>query len=342
MSPNPRTAALIKRACKGKEHIKLTIGYFINGEATVKVFNETGEIQNENYIYEIASITKTFTASLLAKNIYENKMPLDDTINNYFYGLDKDKYYPTLKRLATHTAGYSTALPFTWCKYLSTPFKGFPQLPDVSKIKVILQNYKHKDKSYPWKYANFGFILLGHAIGTISGKGYWDAMDDFLSCELGLQNTYTVTNPNKNLHGFNKRNKNCGNYVFYKSPGYPSGRGDISSSAEDLLLYAQLNMNEEKPYLSLCHQKHAEVSSVLSAVFIRTKVYRKFDMGLGWQLFKSNNNILSHSGNTNSFSSYMVIDKDKKVACVVLSNYKVNTVKIGLSVLENLQNIALL
>jgi len=103
--------SLIKKTCKGKKHIKLTIGYVLDGEKTVKVFNENGEIKNESYIYEIASITKTFTASLLAKYIHENKMSLDDSIQKYFVGLDADKYYPTLKRLATHTAGYSIQLP---------------------------------------------------------------------------------------------------------------------------------------------------------------------------------------------------------------------------------------
>ena len=94
--------SLIEKACRGKKHIKLTIGCVLDGEKTVKVFNENGVIKNENYIYEIASITKTFTASLLAKYIHENKMSLDDSIQKYFVGLDANKYYPTLKRLATH------------------------------------------------------------------------------------------------------------------------------------------------------------------------------------------------------------------------------------------------
>jgi hypothetical protein len=96
----------IKKACKGKRHIKLTIGYIFDGEKKIKVFNENGEIENEGYTYEIASITKTFTASLMAKYIHENKMSLDDSIQKYFAGLDEKKYYPTLRRLATHRAGH--------------------------------------------------------------------------------------------------------------------------------------------------------------------------------------------------------------------------------------------
>ena len=51
--------------------------------------------------------------------------------------------------------------------------------------------------------------------------------------------------------------------------------GDISSTAEDLLEYAKINMFEGKPYLALCHQKYVEA--------------KKHDMGLGWALQKNKN-----------------------------------------------------
>ena len=331
------TLELIKKACFGKKHIKLSIGCVLNGEKIVKVFNENSEVPKKNYIYEIASITKTFTASLLAKYIYENKMSLEDSIQKYFDGLDENRYYPTLKRLATHSAGYSINLPFSWREYLMTPFTGYPKLPNVEKIKVILQEKLLKNKAYPWVYSNFGFILIGHAVGVISGNGYWNAMDDFIANELCLQNTYTGTCPNKNLHGFNKKNVDCGNYVFNKSPEIPCGEGDISSTAEDLLTYAQTYINNGKPYLSLCNKKHSNVSSVLASILRNAAGVKEFDMGLGWFLNKDDNNILSHSGDSDCFASYLVIDKSRKLASVVLSNYKINAIKLGISVMEFLQ-----
>jgi len=75
MLPDSYTLAAIEKACKGKKHVKLTVGYVFGDNMTVKVFNENGEIENQNYIYEIASVTKTFTASLLAKYIHDgNKL----------------------------------------------------------------------------------------------------------------------------------------------------------------------------------------------------------------------------------------------------------------------------
>lgn len=95
----------------------------------------------------------------------------------------------------------------------------------------------------------------------------------------------------------------------------------VSSTAEDLLTYAHINMNEIKPYLRLCHQKHASS--------------KKHDMGLGWIMQKNNNNVLWHNGGTGAFKSFLGFNKQKKIASVVLSNYFVNTEIIGLNILEN-------
>ena len=97
---------LIEKECRGRKHIKLTIGTLVDGKKNIQVFGDTGEIPNEDYTYEIGSITKTFTTSLLGKYLHESKMSLEDSISKYVEGLDENNYYPTLKRLATHTSGY--------------------------------------------------------------------------------------------------------------------------------------------------------------------------------------------------------------------------------------------
>ncbi|ADF38572.1 hypothetical protein BMD_1717 [Priestia megaterium DSM 319] len=102
---------------------------------------------------------------------------------------------------------------------------------------------------------------------------------------------------------------------------------EVSPPAEDLLKYAKINMYEDKPYLSSCHKKHGNGT-------------KKFDMGLGWLLLKKNNNVVLHGGGTGCFSSFLGIDKENKVASVVLANYRLgrnNDEHIGMSLLESLQ-----
>ena len=99
-----KTMDLIKKEAKGKKYLKLNIGIVIGEQKFLKTFDENGEIEFENSVYEIGSITKTFTTSLLAKYVHENRIQLSDSISKYFQELDPDKYYPTIKRLATHTS----------------------------------------------------------------------------------------------------------------------------------------------------------------------------------------------------------------------------------------------
>ena len=93
------TSGLIEKTCKSKKHIKLTVGFFKDNNATIKTFNETGEIEPENNTYEIGSVTKTFTTSLMSKYIYDGRMTLNNSIQEYIAGLDAGRYYPTLRRL---------------------------------------------------------------------------------------------------------------------------------------------------------------------------------------------------------------------------------------------------
>ena len=335
---SPKAQALIDKACKGKKQVKLTIGTFANGKKSIKVFDANGEIPNENYVYEIGSITKTFTGSLLAKQIYEGKMSLDDSIDKYIDGLPKNTYYPTLKRLATHTAGYPGYLPFKskW-EHMTLAF-GFnddfnksrrPFNVDLAKMKQWITENKLEDKDYPWQYSNFGIGILGYAIGVATGKGYKATMDEFLSDELGMKNSYTGINPEKNLQGVSLKNV-IGNWDWGKDLTAPAG--DICATAEDMLEYAKMNMYEEMPYLALAHQKHAEIKRF-------GKV--KQAMGLGWVLLPDKNfQVIGHTGGTSAFISNLLIDKEKKVASVAFINYFESPVaiyKLGNAILEGLQ-----
>jgi CubicO group peptidase (beta-lactamase class C family) len=272
------TVNLIKKAIKDKKYIKLNIGIMVDNQIVIKTFGENGEIDYENNIYEIGSITKTFTTSLLAKYIAQNQIRLDDSINTYIPALDPDKYYPSLKRIATHTAGYSAVYPLNLWEFaglgkdmLFGKGKTKQENPfnmDFNEMLRLIEKSKIKDKDYKWNYSNFGICLLGYVVGSVSDNGYWNAMTEFLTNELELKNTYLGTVNNKNLTGFNSKDEDCGNWQWDKE-GIAVSFGGLSSTAEDMLTYASAHMYEEKDYLSLCHKKYAVGS-------------KEYDMGLAW------------------------------------------------------------
>ncbi|MFC5602146.1 serine hydrolase domain-containing protein [Sporosarcina koreensis] len=330
-----KTLRQIKKTCRGKKHLKLTVGYVTDNHSVIKIFNENGELDPSiKCSYEIGSITKTFTASLLSKYVYENRLSLNDSIQKYIEELEEDRYYPSLLRLATHRSGYSATLPINKREYAklilglirggSDMNKNNPLNADFNKMKTLIETTKLKDADYSWKYSNFGMSIIGYVLGIVSGNGYWDTMNDYIHGELGLTDTYLGTDKN-NLHGYDRKNNDCGNWEWTKE-NLISPAGALSSTAEDLLEYAKINMYEVKPYFPSCHEKHK-------------KGINKHDMGLGWMCLKKNNNIIFHGGATGSFSSFLAMDKEKKAASVVLANYRLgmnNEEKIGFSLVDSL------
>ena len=320
----------IKATCKNKDHIKLTIGTLANGKKTITVFNQDGKIKNDNYIYEIGSISKTFTASLLAKEIYLGHMQLNDPINKYIKNLRPNITYPTLKQLATHTAGYPTHLPMTKLEYLSiikdlmlhgAINKGlFPFDMDYAKMKQLIYDNPQKHTSYKWKYSNLGMAILGYCLGVSTGNGFNNSMDSFIKNDLALKNTFLGTDPNKNLHGYSKKNENFGNWQWGDDFSAPAG--SISSCADDLLDYANFNINNTLPFLNMCHKTYAKAPGLC--------------MGLGW--LKTKKDVLLHAGGTGLFSTYLAFDKNSQVACTVLSNYIIDVTTLCNLIIKHLQN----
>jgi CubicO group peptidase (beta-lactamase class C family) len=228
---------LIKKMCMGKKHIKLTIGTYMEGKNAIHVFDATGEISNENYVYPIGSVTKTFVASLLSKYVHEGKMSLDDSISKYIGGLDNGRYYPTLKRLAAHTSGYATRLGANaiMAVFVDEVKEGFgigggynPYNLTLEEMTRIVRKKLVADKDYRWNYSNFNYALLGYAIGVASGQGYWKTMDDFLLNDIEMSSSYTGIK-SQNISAYNWNNKNVCHW--FEKKDYAAPCGDISATA---------------------------------------------------------------------------------------------------------------
>jgi len=91
-------------------------------------------LNNSKHIFEIGSITKVFTANLLAKAVIENKIKLDDDINDYLNLKFKNDNSITFKDLANHTSGLPRMPSNFQVEKLDSA--------DVIKVRHILIPYK--------------------------------------------------------------------------------------------------------------------------------------------------------------------------------------------------------
>jgi CubicO group peptidase (beta-lactamase class C family) len=316
---------MIKHTTKGVKKAAVTVGIVQNGQMSYKVYGENGrELSHKEHIYEIGSITKTFTTSLLSKAISENKADLNDPISRFLVLPVKD-YYPSIRRIITHTAGYKN---FYYENYGTADLLG--RNPIYSTTDKMLLNrigdIRLENRDYSFLYSNFGMAAVGLAIERIYDEDYMPLMNDYIKNDLGL--TYTKISDGSG---------DLSNYWVWDNGNPYIATGAVISTITDMMLYAQIHIDETPPYLELSHKVLANVNATPPDY---AELNRTDAIGAGWMI-DTVNNIIWHGGGTGSYNSYLGFDKTRRIAVVVLSNMsdslEITAAMIGSKLLGELQ-----
>ncbi|HHX13099.1 MAG TPA: beta-lactamase family protein [Clostridiales bacterium] len=303
----------------------ITVGIIKNGEMTYTVYGENGTIlPQEEYIYEIGSITKTFTTSLLSKAISEGRISLEDTIDKYIE-LPKKDYYTTIKRLVTHTSGYKA---FYFEKPMIFNFlNGENDFNGISEemIRSRLGKINLEDKDYQFNYSNFGMAVLGLVLEEVYGRDYTHLMNDYSKNDLGLLNT-KILHENADLENY---------WKWTEDDGYiPAGA--ILSNITDVMEYAHMHMIGNPEYLSGTHQVLAQIDTANSTNELMG--IHMNGVGSGW-IIDNDNEIIWHNGATRNYNSYLGFNKEKQIGVVILSNlapdHRIPATIIGIELLTS-------
>ena len=130
--------------------------------------------------FQLASVTKQFTATAVMLLVEENRMTLDAPIGKYLSGTPATWQSISVRNLLTHTSG----IP----EYL--------QMPESTRCKSAADIYSLARKStleFPagstYKYSNTNYVLLGLAIEQVTGKSYDEFLADRLFKRLGMDST---------------------------------------------------------------------------------------------------------------------------------------------------------
>lgn len=314
---------------KDNSRAVITVGIIKDGKMTYTVYGKNASVLPEaEHTYEIGSLTKTFTASLLCKAISEGRIDLNEQINKYI-NLPEGQDYPTLKSLVTHTSGYK-GYYFDWqmaSNFLHGEKNDFYGINEKALVKK-LGEIKLGNKEYKFRYSNFGFAAVGEVLSCVYGTDYTKLMNGFITDELKLKNT-KISDGRGDLEG----------YWNWKPGDAYMPAGAITSTISDMMKYISLQMSEGIPYLSLGQEEIVPINA-------STKQYEKMNIrmdtaGIGWMIDRKNN-ILWHNGGTSNFNSYAAFDKEKQIGVVILSNcsphYRIPATVMGTKLMVTLQN----
>ena len=315
---------VIRENVDNGKHESIFIG-IVDGNSTDYYYYGTtaspengGRAIDENTIFEIGSVTKVFTNTILADMIQREEISLDDHIDKFLPEdlVDLPSKYDhriTLFDLATHTSG----LPREADNFPIWDFDTYPDY-DEDKIYEYLSDLDlPKDVGSQYEYSNFGTSLLGHVLSLNEGKSYEQMLYERISKRLGMDST-CIEQCQELQDRFAKPHFFGILMNEYHLSDAMAGAGGIRSSGSDMLLFLQHVMGHKdsdlRDSLGLTQVKHYYVSDDLS-------------IGLGWHISQddnSNKTIVWHNGATYGFKSVIGFDPKNDQGVVILTNSKVD------------------
>jgi CubicO group peptidase (beta-lactamase class C family) len=270
-------------------------------------------------IFEIGSITKTFTGLILSQMVEQGKVKFNDPVRELLP-----------RGTVTKPAGEEITL-----LDLATQHSGLPSIPD---------NFKPADPANPYAdyrpanlyeflakrgvarpatpgfvYSNLGFGLLGQALAARSALAYPALVKEEVLDPLGLKDT-TVSLTPEQLARFIPGHSGDHQVSHAWDFDALAGAGAVRSTARDMLTYLEANLHPEALKLAAKIAAASTLSAALNQQHeLRADAAPGTRIALAW-LFESESGNYWHNGATGGYSSYAFFNPKGDYAAVVLLN----------------------
>ncbi len=160
-------------------------------------------------IYQIGSVTKVFTGLLLAREVVDGALSLDQPVSDLLPELASvPTGSATLGSLASHTSGLPRLPPGLWRKALGKGRRDPYADIDGPALVAALRDVRLRRPGGRAAYSNLGYGLLGHALATHRATTYDAAVRERITGPLGMSDTGCVpADPARVVVGTTRRGK---------------------------------------------------------------------------------------------------------------------------------------
>ena len=228
---------------------------------------------NENTLFDIGSITKTFTTLLLADMVDRGIVKLTDPIEKYLPTSVKvpefKGYKITLEDLATHTSG----LPFLPSNiWVSNKVGVINSNYTTNQLYTALSNFTlTREPGSKFQYSDLGLGLLGHVLSLKAGVPYEQLIKDRILNVLGMNDTKITLSQDDIKNRFPVGHHNGKEIDTPIIPAVIEGAGAFRSTASDLLKYVSANLGFLHTKLDAAIQLQHLISEV--SIFMSYFIY---------------------------------------------------------------------
>ena len=283
---------------------------------------DSGKAPDGDTVYEIGSITKTFTATLLTRAVLSGRVTLDTPVAQ----LLPDFKIPsrggkdiTLGLLATQHSGLPRLPSNLRPKDPANPYADY----DAAKLKAFLAGYElPRDPGVSYEYSNLGFGLLGYALAQLDRAPYGAVTNEAILKPLGMTMSSAAFTGDMRAHlapGHDDTGKAAKNWDFDAL----AGTGAIRSTANDMLRYLKANMGIDQSPLA---------PAMKLAQAPRRDMGKTERIGLAWMT--TDKGIVWHNGGTYGYRSFLGFTADGRRGVVILTNTAVDADDLGFATLD--------
>ncbi|MBC3910524.1 serine hydrolase [Undibacterium umbellatum] len=276
-------------------------------------------------VFEIGSVSKTFTALLLADMQMRGELKLDDAVASLLPAYSIPHYQGraiTLLDLATQTSALPRLPANLMPKRPDNPYADYTE----SNLRDFLHRYQlTRTPGAKYEYSNLGFGLLSQALSARAGKSYAELVQERIAKPLGMADTGIALTASMQANlatGHDAQGKTVANWDMPTL----AGAGALRSSAQDMLRYLQAHM----------HSANVKVPAGLQLVqqAQRPTGTPGLQIGLAWHVQSvRGQTVVLHNGMTGGYASFIGFTADGQRGVVVLANAAVNVDDIGMAAL---------
>lgn len=287
---------------------------FADGSTGVVAYGDGGHGRrlDKDSVFEIGSITKTFTGTLLSQMAQRGEVRLSDPVAAL---LPAQVSVPshggrqiTLEDLSTQTSGLPPLPSNLQPEDPSNPYADYT----VEQLYAFLNAYElTRDPGAEFEYSNLGVGLLGHALALRAHDGYEHLVRERILGPLHMASTAITITPQL-ARRFVAGHDAAGRVAEHWDLPTLAGAGALRSSMADMLKYAAANLDRHGGPLRRAMAVARRPRKTIDAHAL---------IGLNWltQRF-GGRDIVWHNGGTGGFYSFIGLDEAHHTAIVVLSN----------------------
>ncbi len=273
--------------------------------------NTLTKVSNNTAVFEIASISKVFTATLLSHLVEKKQLNLHNTVQellpNKVINPSAKSAEITLEMLSNHSSGLPR-LPQNLIDIIDQN----PTDPYVTYDREMFFEYLKNDfktttvPGTTYSYSNLGAGMLGELLAINSQKSYETLLNEFIFKPLQMAHSSSVLTaipPTHLIAGLNPDGTVAQAWNFKAL----AGLGAIRSSVHDLSIFARQQWSNDPVY---------------KRTHIKTFIHNdRLSIGLGWHIIQDKNReLLFHNGGSGGYTSCMILDAKAKKGVILLSN----------------------